>query len=722
MSYLTLVSRKIAHKAVTRLKRYVRPYLPVDAIDIEMFDMILRTNGAGDIDLFVEDASARSLIIPEIHTDLISKRIANEFPEHSAALSKKADACLQNMFSELGSEYTDLDDGFGGVRWLEDFKCGITWPQSHYLKVPIVLPDDKSDIKTPWELSRFQFAPTLGQMEVLTGDKRYREKFISLVDDWQRKNPYPVGPNWVCAMEIAIRSINLLTAVELFHQRAPLPTPFLKALYTLLYQSGRHIRANLEDSGRGMSSNHYLADLIGLLTLGALFDFLPDGKEWLKFAVTELEVEIQEQTTEDGFCYESSANYHLLTLEFYLYTLTFCRKNEIALSLPFVRSLQSSLDITSELRDTTGALPNIGDNDSGRLLKLCDREDRDPQWLLFWGLMEGLKPKGFSPLSCATAESLWMFGGRRLQNGFQSNNSSTHNAGVSKYFKGAGLVKLAHDDLSMTISVADIGVNGLGGHKHNDQLAMTISWGDTQLIIDPGTFAYTASETERNRLRSVQSHSTAQIAGLETNRFLPGYLFSMRKDGVPKVTSWLSTRELDLLQAEHDCYQRLSGAPIIRRSVYFDKLARFWLIRDEISFTKGQSDGKQASQWRLASALITNSPTETQNSAQVSCGISGDQEREVIIRRFSAGSSLTVEPFKYAPEYGASRDGCKTLLYAASGVTELIWGIFPNLMGERKERSEELLRAKFDLLEWKNVRFDLDGAVEKLHREVACQL
>ncbi len=735
MSYFTSVSRKIAGKAVSRLKKYVRPLLPVDTITTETFDLILRAGTAGDIDIFTSRASARFRIIPELQPALIRRRLAAEFSGSLNLLQEKADACARNHFAELGSQYVNLDDGFGGVRWLKDFKSDVTWPDSHYLKVPIILSDNQSDIKTIWELSRFQFATALAQMEVLTGDERYRQTFITLVDDWQRKNPYPQGPNWTCAMEVAIRAINILLAVELFHHTRPLPAPFLKTLYTLLYQSGRHIFANLEDSGRGLNTNHYLADLIGLLTLGALFDCLEEGREWLHFAVTELEIEIREQTTDDGFCYESSANYHLLTLEFYLYTLTFCRSNDIALSVPFVRALQKALDITSALRDTTGVLPNIGDNDSGRLLKLSHREDRDPEWLLFWGLMEGLAAEEFTPRSCATAESLWLFGGRRLQSGrlqgdsdLAQNKQSASNAyhtSSSQYLKGAGIVKMAHDDLSLMINVADIGVNGLGGHKHNDQLSLALSWGAKQFIIDPGTLTYTANETERNRLRSVESHSTAYIDGAETNRFLPGYLFSLRKDGAPQVTSWLSTRELDLLQVEHNCYQRLSGAPIIKRAVYFDKLARFWLVRDQLCFAKNQTPGKYAAKWRLASTLITEEMPVIQNSAQISYSISNDKhtgsvtstkksaeiaseiEREFVIRRFSPGGDVTAEPFVYAPGYGVAAKGHKTMLYASSGVTELIWGIFPNLGDEQKQNSKAMLQAKFDLLEWRNVFFDM---------------
>ena len=252
----------------------------------------------------------------------------------------------------------------------------------------------------------------MAQMEALSGKGGYRRKFVELVDDWQRKNPYPFGPNWNCSMEVAIRALNILYASEMFQMSNPLPTPFVRTLYVSLYQHGLHIRNNLENQATGLNTNHYLANLIGLLTLGKMFEELPAGKEWMKYALVELTQEIELQTTADGFCYESSANYHLLVLEFYLYALAFCRQNEITLPISYMHRVSAMVKFTEALRAPDGKLPSIGDNDSGRLFKLATRKDRDAGWLIAWAQMEGINGSAQTSIPMAESETVWFYGYR----------------------------------------------------------------------------------------------------------------------------------------------------------------------------------------------------------------------------------------------------------------------------------------------------------------------
>ncbi|MFQ5607086.1 MAG: heparinase II/III family protein, partial [Candidatus Zixiibacteriota bacterium] len=331
MRGVTILTRFAADRVAKRLRRYIAPLMSDAALDESRFDALLMGNGSGNLDRFVKRKSGSPRIISNIELPTLCETFPAAQGRTFSWLKERTAHCLAGRFCELGSGYIDLSDSTGGIRWLEDFKSGVTWPLTHYLRTEIVKGDSVSDIKTIWELSRFQIGPNLAQMELLTGDDIYRKRFIELVDDWQRKNPYPLGPNWNCSMEVALRAMNLLLALELFERRSPLPEPFLKAVYVALFQHGRHIRANPENTARGLNTNHYLANLIGLLTLGSFFEELPECAEWRDFAVEELAVEIDLQTTEDGFCYESSSAYHLLVLEFYLYALMFCRNNGIIL-------------------------------------------------------------------------------------------------------------------------------------------------------------------------------------------------------------------------------------------------------------------------------------------------------------------------------------------------------------------------------------------------------
>jgi uncharacterized heparinase superfamily protein len=59
----------------------------------------------------------------------------------------------------------------------------------------------------------------------------------------------------------------------------------------------------------------------------------------------------------------------------------------------------------------------------------------------------------------------------------------------------------------------------MGGHTHNDKLSFELFYKGKDFIVDPGTAIYTGNSSLRNRMRSVNSHSTAVINDSEQNRF-----------------------------------------------------------------------------------------------------------------------------------------------------------------------------------------------------------
>lgn len=707
VNYSKSIGLKLADKVVRRLKRYVAPLIPTEALTILEFERLLESHTSGSSLSYLNDYFSFPLIFQEINESAVRETISSRFPECQNWFNERADACVSRRFCELGDKYHYWGDDTGGVDWLLDSISGVRWPNSHYLRVPITMADKVSDIKNVWEISRFQFAPNLAQCEIMSGpegESKYREAFINLVDDWQRKNPYPQGPNWICAMEIALRSINILAAVELFQVQKALPEKFLKSVYVMLFQSGRHIYANQEKLSPGLNSNHYLADLLGLLVLGKLFEHLPEGQQWLNHATAELDTEIYEQTTDDGFCYESSSCYHLMVFEYYLFAVMFCRQNKIDIPISFMSRVSKMAEFTRGMTSPAGTLPNIGDNDSGRLFKFSRREDTDPSSLLCWATMEGLLSAQPEMSSGHSADTVWLYGGRKA---FAScshlvNQDRTDKKVSSKYYRQSGLAIMRHDDLWMSLNVSDIGVNHIGGHKHNDQLALQLVWGQDEFLIDPGVLCYTKDEDERNRLRSIQSHSTVCLQNSESNRFISGRPFSLRRDGAVRVGSWLSTRELDLIRTEHDCYSRLAGSPRHIRTVFFDKLARFWLIRDQIITDRrsGHSSpaGYPSDQW--SSHLIIGSPAVTLRGRL--CDISSQTEanRKLTLGWLSQGAQVSVENFTWAPSYSVARQGTRLTVTVSDSSGEMIWGVFPNQAESKIELSHELIQEKLRLLEW----------------------
>ena len=127
------------------------------------------------------------------------------------AIVDYADAILRGDYPLMGYGSPHL-----GVNpdWLCDWVSGKDWPVEPSGKIQIVR-HDGSDVKAPWELSRFQFGPVVAKACVLTGDRRYRDACKALLTAWVTRNPIGIGVNWTVAMEVALRSISLCLTIEL---------------------------------------------------------------------------------------------------------------------------------------------------------------------------------------------------------------------------------------------------------------------------------------------------------------------------------------------------------------------------------------------------------------------------------------------------------------------------------------------------------------------------
>src|SRR6185369_12436594 len=111
-------------------------------------------------------------------------------------------------------------------------------------------------------------------------------------------------------------------------------------------------------------------------------------------------------------------------------------------------------------------------------------------------------------------------------------------------------------------------MNGRGGHGHNDCLSFEAVLNGVQLVVDPGSYVYTASYEWRNRFRSTRFHNTPVIDEQEQSRFLGAqYLWSLRADAKPTVLEWRTTSRLDVLRASHSGYTRLANPVTVMRTI-----------------------------------------------------------------------------------------------------------------------------------------------------------
>ncbi|HET6891848.1 MAG TPA: alginate lyase family protein [Pyrinomonadaceae bacterium] len=507
-------------------------------------------------------------VLADLHTEY--------FPAQKERAIKNARRIVdEHRWRLLG--YGELTFG-AEIDWLRDPVSGAQWPLDYHADLTLVRTD--GDVRVLWELNRLGHLITLGQAFALSGKEEFAEEIFVQVERWNNQNPAGFGPNWSCAMEVALRAMNLLAAFHSVRAARCLSEGRLQMMLGLFERHGEYIRRHLEFSYIA-TSNHYLSDVVGLLWLGICLPELESAKEWQSFGLREMLREMDKQVLADGVHYEASTGYHRFVLELFLFSFILCQSNAIEIEDKYWQKLRLMLEYTHAYLRPDGHAPLIGDMDSGQVLPIVRRAANDHSYLLALGavlLNEAKFKVGWEP----PEELFWILG----QDGVQAFASLDRVCPKSKGFADAGIYVQRKDDLYLLFNASRIGLKDRGAHGHNDALSVEVSACGTSFLSDPGTFVYTGDCAQRHLFRSTGYHSTVEIDGAEQNTIEVETPFRMADEARPRVLRWEKGKDRDIVVAEHYGYRKLPNGPIThRRTVSFDKRERYWVIEDTLSGT-----------------------------------------------------------------------------------------------------------------------------------------
>ena len=506
-----------------------------------------------------------------------ASRQLNLFPEETERLIESAWLITnEHRWPLLGFGEKEFGDH---INWHRDPLSERIWPLDYHADIPL-WHNDGSDIRVLWELNRLGHLISLGRAYALTREEVFAAEFFAQVESWRQHNPVARGANWSCAMEVALRAMNLLAAFYLFRDSRNLSEERLLMLLTMFDQHGAHIRRNLEFS-HVATSNHYLSDVVSLLWLGIMLPELSAAKEWRAWALAELLREMDKQILPDGADYEASTGYHCFVLELFLQTFILCRANEIPIADKYWRKLHRMAVYLRAILRPDGMTPLIGDTDGGEVLSIVSRTANDRAHLLALSAVVFMDAQFKLARLAVPQELLWLLG----EYGFQAYEQlpSSHERTSSQAFPDAGTYVLRHDDQFLLFNGNGAQVDRPASHRHNDALSIEISACGRAFIVDPGTYVYTANLHERHLFRSTAYHSTVEVDRVEQNRTDENLPFVIGNEAQPRVLEWERGPELESLAAEHYGYRRLPQPVTHRRRVVFNKRKRYWFISDELT-------------------------------------------------------------------------------------------------------------------------------------------
>lgn len=417
------------------------------------------------------------------------------------------------------------------IHWRRDYLRGIETGLAYFRSIPYLDARRAGDHKVIWELNRHQHLVVLAQAYLLTGDARHLGEIRAQLGSWIDGNPFQRGINWASALEVAFRALSWIWVDGLVGR--DMPRDFRVRWLHMLYLHGCHLANNL--SIYFSPNNHLVGEALALHALGLFFAGLPRAASWERLGARVMREELDRQIRPDGSSFEQSTYYQGYVWDMF--------RLHAALANPdaaYLAKLERMSEFLRAVAGPSGLPPMLGDDDGGQL-----------------ALGTSERPAG---------------------------------AGNSRLFPEAGLAVMA---CGTTHAIVDAGPFGAlnAGHSHSDTLSMIIRDGDDEILIDPGTYTYTAEPEWRDWFRSSAAHNTIRIDGRDQGEMAGPFRWASQPE--VKILEWQTGVERDVIDAE--C--RYAGFTH-RRRVEFQKPGVF-LITDHVSGPPGEHDIEQF--WHLGS-------------------------------------------------------------------------------------------------------------------------
>ncbi len=414
----------------------------------------------------------------------------------------------ENKYSVFGKEIK-----FSSIDWHQDNFSSFKYPLKRFDRINAAQYFNKGiDLVFPWEQSRFYFGINLANKYLVSKDEDYYFIFKSLIEDWIEKNPFLYGVNWLSTMDVSIRSVNWIVALNLFSEVFSKETLFKNKITNCLLKHAEYIsQFPLIEKG-GLTTNHTTSAYTGLLFLSLTLKKHTKSENWIKIAKKGLETCIEEQVYDDGVDFEGSIPYHRLVLEFFAYSAIIAKANNVKFSKFYYQKLFKMFEFCTVYMDKNGNAPQIGDNDSGRLLIFNDinndpyENEHNHRYLLSLG--SKIFDYEFDNNSPAKDITFDAFLPEIEKINISDNNIVVRDIDKLQSFDNGGAYFLKNEIFELCFANFSTGQNGKGGHNHLDTGGFTLSLEGIPIIVDPGSYGYSRDRIERDKYRSYTYHNT----------------------------------------------------------------------------------------------------------------------------------------------------------------------------------------------------------------------
>ena len=475
------------------------------------------------------------------------------------------------------------------IDWNYEYNAKRPMPRGYAADIDYRDYRETGDCKWAWEPSRHHQLVVLGRAYRVTGDRRYATAVVDLLRSWMEQCPIGVGMQWRSPLELAIRVINWVWALEMIRPSGAVDAGMGERLVGVAYRHLWDIARKY--SKYSSANNHSIGEAAGVYVGAAYWPQLNDAAAWRAEAKDLLVKEMLGQVDADGVHQELAVGYHLFVTQFF--TLAGLAGRRIGDEFPaeyWVR-LEKMYAFVAKLCEG-GDPPLMNDCDDGYVLNLGRGSGAFRHWLLAGARLFGRDE--FAAIAGADAEvgetAYWLLGrdeGKRHSSAPAGSNADVASGNEtigSAAFKVAGIYLLqcgqrgGDDRISVGFDCGPLGFGSIAAHGHADALAVTLRVGGQDVLVDPGTFDYFSHPDWRDYYRSTRAHNTIEIDGQDQSTMVG--LFNWSERATARCLDWRTNADGARVVGEHDGYRQMGVTH--RRTVSLERAERRVVIEDEL--------------------------------------------------------------------------------------------------------------------------------------------
>ena len=404
-----------------------------------------------------------------------------------------------------------------------------------------------------WQLSRHGEFATLAKAYLHTKDKKYADGFNKLIESWIDQVEFPIADvanrhgsydhtGWR-TLESGIRmGMCWQLPIHTFIRDGLVPDGLVVKIFKSIWEHAFHLRNYCS------SHNWLLSELMGFAHIAVLYPFYDRVWQWKKFIFDRLISELDVQLYPEGFQYELTTGYHLVSIKEYLNVVDLCRAFELEVDERILSRIRQMYE--AEFRLMGPDLECLGLND-GSYTPMLNYAKRALKYFPNDPFFKAIETEG--------KEGAW----------------PEFNSDVLPYV-GHCMMRTGWDKDAI-FAHFDSAYYGWG-HAHEDKLSFNLHAYGKRLLSDGGNFAYDTSKM-RSMTVSTRAHNTGMVDMKGQNR---GANTDFRKieenaviNKVPSDLSWNFGDTYEVAEGLYDCgYGAKENAVFVdhhRKVIFFKK-------------------------------------------------------------------------------------------------------------------------------------------------------